>query len=190
MENIISRSDALKQGLKTYTAKKPCKRNHPPIRYSSNGVCVACKLEFSRQEDQRIKNQLRTRRWKLANAERTKEINKRSREKHLDKYKQSSANYYQKNKEAIKAKNKKHYENNKGDYFVRSKRRSVALNHRGFSHERKAINEFYKNRPEGHHVDHIIPINHPDVCGLHCLANLQYLTAEENLAKGNSFSDE
>lgn len=52
------------------------------------------------------------------------------------------------------------------------------------------MNEFYKNCPEGHHVDHEIPLSHPLVCGLHCLANLQYLTAEENLAKGNSFSNE
>ena len=36
-------------------------------------------------------------------------------------------------------------------------------------------------------VDHIVPINHPDVCGLHCEDNLQLLSLEENGRKGNNF---
>lgn len=38
-----------------------------------------------------------------------------------------------------------------------------------------------------HHVDHIIPLVHPDVCGLHVPANLQVLTSDENYRKGNAF---
>jgi 5-methylcytosine-specific restriction endonuclease McrA len=36
-----------------------------------------------------------------------------------------------------------------------------------------------------HHVDHIIPINSDLVCGLHTEANLQIITAEENMRKSN-----
>jgi hypothetical protein len=50
----------------------------------------------------------------------------------------------------------------------------------------KAISKFYRDCPDGHHVDHIIPLNNPDICGLHSIENLQYLPAEENLKKGNS----
>ncbi len=48
-----------------------------------------------------------------------------------------------------------------------------------------AIRAFYEARPEGHHVDHIYPLQSDWVCGLHVLENLQYLPAVENLRKGN-----
>lgn len=50
-----------------------------------------------------------------------------------------------------------------------------------------AIREIYENVPEGHEVDHIIPLQGRNVCGLHCENNLQYLTAEENRRKSNSW---
>jgi hypothetical protein len=36
-------------------------------------------------------------------------------------------------------------------------------------------------------VDHIIPIQHPLVCGLHVENNLQIITEEENISKSNKF---
>ena len=35
------------------------------------------------------------------------------------------------------------------------------------------------------HVDHIVPLQHPLVCGLHCVANLRVIPGAENEAKKN-----
>lgn len=52
------------------------------------------------------------------------------------------------------------------------------------------ITQFYLNCPEGYEVDHIHPLRGENICGLHVLKNLQYLTAEANRSKGNKFIEE
>ena len=41
-----------------------------------------------------------------------------------------------------------------------------------------------------HHVDHIIPLQNKNVCGLHCKDNLQIISAKENAEKYNKLIED
>lgn len=49
----------------------------------------------------------------------------------------------------------------------------------------KVMMLYEKAQRFGAHVDHVVPLNHPLVCGLHCWHNLQLLPPDINCEKGN-----
>lgn len=85
----------------------------------------------------------------------------------------------------------------------RAQNLDVIAHHNGLRRSRKmqatpawadltAIKAFYKEaatlrKQTGTkwHVDHVIPLKHPLVCGLHVAANLQVIPGAENQSKGN-----
>jgi hypothetical protein len=90
-----------------------------------------------------------------------------------------------------KARNRQHFSENPKMYLARgAKRRAQLLLRIPKWANTLAIKEFYKNCPEGYHVDHIVPLQGKEVSGFHVLNNLQYLPALENMSKGNKLLEE
>lgn len=108
--------------------------------------------------------------------QRRKEYTAKNRKEVNEKARLARIKYYKENKEFVLEKNRPYV-----------KDRNARKRGRIFDHERLGIIDFYRKCPEGHHVDHIVPLKHSKVSGLHVLANLQYLPAFENLSKGSKF---
>lgn len=71
--------------------------------------------------------------------------------------------------------------------------RAARLNATPAWFEKSAIEWLYLDsatRAEAHHVDHVLPLQGETVCGLHCLANLEIVTASENTSKQNRFDQD
>jgi len=143
-----------------------------------------------------------------------KECSKKRRKKRYSKNKDSilkqNAEYKVLNYDYIKIKNKEYYSKNieiekirkaqwkkaNSEYvnFWKSQRRAKKLLATPAWADKDKILEFFKEAQKlteetgiKHHVDHIVPLVSKLVCGLHCEANLQVLTAFENLSKGNHY---
>lgn len=71
------------------------------------------------------------------------------------------------------------YRSKEQKYFISQRTPSWA--------NQEEIKLIYSMCPKGYAVDHIIPLRGRLVSGLHVASNLQYLTAEENMQKGNRF---
>lgn len=69
--------------------------------------------------------------------------------------------------------------------FLAGRRRAIKLQAIPIWADLELIELIYENCPVGLHVDHIVPLVSKFVCGLHCEANLRYLTPFENMSKGN-----
>ena len=161
------------------------------IAIELGGTIAAIKCKFRDITNPNYSPELRASRahkWQSENLEYLKNYRKRYRidnRARLSKYSREYAiktdRQYQKKWEA----------SNKGQRSSYSaKRRAIKLKATPKWADLYKIKCFYDSRPEGYHVDHIVPLQGERVCGLHVLENLQYLTAAENLSKGNKFNQE
>ena len=85
---------------------------------------------------------------------------------------------------------KKYRDSPKGKAVQRAKkakRKAQALRAIVAASDLASIKAIFHSRRDDQEVDHIIPLIHPDVCGLHVSWNLQLLSASENASKANQF---
>jgi len=155
--------------------------------------CTTCGLEAHTEDDldlfekDKQRPHGRANRCKACSSIRATEYKKRNPEQERDRL----YAWREENKEAVSRINKKHYQNNKHKYYANNaKRRGLQqqATPAWFVQEKKRIEFLYAtSKMNGLHVDHIVPLNHDLVCGLHCLSNLQLLEPVANLSKKNSF---
>lgn len=112
-------------------------------------------------------------------------INKRYYNSNKDIISEHKKAYYLANKDSIMIRHKDHYNNNKYMYHIAYLKRQKVIKQATLPGHESEIGVIYKNRPKDCHVDHIIPLQGINVSGLHVPWNLQYLSANENLSKGN-----
>ena len=116
--------------------------------------------------------------------------------KHLPRVQEVRRRYYEANKEKILEGKKRWKKANADRVHEHTRARQAGLKSATPAWvNREALTAIYSQRQEveartgvAHHVDHIIPLNHPDVCGLHVPWNLQVIPAVDNMCKGNKFA--
>jgi len=120
------------------------------------------------------------------------ETNKEQRSQYMKEWRK-------KNIEKIIEHDKQRYRKDKHRYIAASaKRRSKKINATPAWADMSLIKSIYAMRLlmdelnpfVKHHVDHIIPLQGKNVCGLHVHNNLQILTAQQNLEKSAKFNSD
>jgi hypothetical protein len=138
------------------------------------------------------KNPSRKRRTILTEEQR-KEKARLYAKRNKDKLKEYRKNYNINNFERVSQSKKEYKRNNKAKISAINSSRRLKKTKATFKYLLPEIENVYKYAEDMKikgievQVDHIIPINHPNVCGLHVPWNPQILSKYENLIKSNKF---
>lgn len=161
------RQIAMEAGEKLYFTGKPCQNGHVYYRKVSCGSCVICKKEYNKTDEARARNR------------------------------ETAKRYRKNNPEAEKAKSKKWRTSNKASVAAKAQRyRCVKMKSTpAWANHDKILVKYLEretmSRVSGvkHHVDHLIPLQGENVCGLHIAANLRVIPARDNAAKSNKLQN-
>lgn len=174
---------------------KPLTDFHKNGRSGFHSVCKPCACEKRRAS-------------RAANPELHRAADRAKYERNLAKKKAAISAYYEANKERIRKRNRERYRlkseqirlqtssyraaNKDKVYEWNGTRRAALRKALPCWADRAAIRAIYAEAKRltaetgiDHHVDHVVPLTNELVCGLHVPANLQVVTALDNLKKSN-----
>lgn len=185
---VISRADAKARGLAKYFTGKPCSRGGIALRLTSSGQCrcdecmTVCKKSERRWRNENPGKKARCNaKWHANNADHVSEYKRRHAEDNREQY----------------AANRKAWSENNGHVrrAAEHKRRAGKLNATPIwfgeldDFAAQEASDLCRLRAAATgfdwHVDHMIPLQAKEACGLHCAANLQVIPARLNVAKKN-----
>jgi hypothetical protein len=157
-------------------------RNDSRYKDGFSSWCAHChrqrNSEWARENRARLTHKARG--WREQNRDLLSEVNIRCKTKHKERYAKQHAEWAKENRGKRNA--------------ASAKRKAAKLRATPAWADHNAIAAIYAecariSEATGipHHVDHIVPLQHPRVCGLHCEANLRIIPASENLRKKNRF---
>lgn len=178
--------------IKPYTEFQRDKRSVDGLRWN----CRQCRGAQRRKEWANNNEENRRKRsvYRHLNKDKISEYKKKDYIKHRDKILAKCKIYAEENKEAKAEYSKKHYSENRHIYITNARKRESRLKegiNMEFTGRMKEIyyvcETFSKVDEVEYQVDHIVPLTHKDVCGLHVPWNIQILTRDENQSKKNKF---
>lgn len=196
---IITRQEAKQRGLTSYFTGKPCKRGHIASRNTNSSNCHECWREDGYQQRQRDPATFKSKKRQEYNRNKTNILAQQSayRLRNWDRilvrrrgsvthreYMNRYLSLYFKTNPAQRAK-----------HLARVRKRQAQIKQAlpGWA-ELDEISKLYEQARwltdttgQAHVVDHIVPLQGNAVCGLHCISNLQVITAVDNRKKWNYF---
>lgn len=209
------RKDAKILKKKRYFTGAPCIHSHLSERFTSNGRCIECSITSAPASRRRHyalhKSEIKNKSIEYYRIHKTEQQKKHREYYHNNRERLLGLvkTYYHDNRDSIleyldewrklnPERNKQYNKLNPEISREKSNRRRLKFKKSiPVWFEKQDILNLYKEARtledmDGikRHVDHIVPITHHLVCGLHCLDNLRIIPAVENLKKKNRFDSE
>lgn len=169
---------ATKRGDKFYFGRS-CKEGHTK-RYTSTSQCVECSAVYIKSYCKTETKKNINKRWVKNNLEAVAESNKKSKKKNKDKAKITAKAWRDRNRA-----HRCHIQNIRHAAKLQATTAWADLDLIEIFYIKAKFMEWFTG--EKYHVDHIIPLQGKNVCGLHVEGNLQVIPAKENIAKKNKF---
>jgi hypothetical protein len=182
-EVIITREEAVQQGLSRFYTGSPCVRGHVAPRFVSSKACVTCARENQNK-------------WDAQNFGKLKQYSVKYDSKNRERRREAAREYRKNSPDAANAATRQYRKRNPGIINAHcSARRAAQLSATPRWVDYNNLQNIYKQAKEmtlasgcNYQVDHIVPLKHDLVCGLHVPWNLQIITASENRRKKNHFN--